>query len=70
MPRKRYDKSIEAYLPKGWEVTDVEGEYAIVRMHIGDLKRVKMMKVPAEAREYFRQTQQAYRERLRMKGKR
>jgi hypothetical protein len=44
-----------------------EGDYAIVKIHIGDLERVRLLKLPKEYLAYRREVQRRYRERLKQK---
>jgi hypothetical protein len=49
------------------EVIKSEGEYAIVKIHIGDLERIRLMKLPEEYRAYRKEIQKNYRRRLKEK---
>jgi hypothetical protein len=51
-------------LPEGWKITDVSGDYALVRIPVGDIAKVRMVKLPEPVREYFRERQREYRARL------
>lgn len=69
MPRKRKTKIVEvqgSVLPKGWkiEVVSDSGEYAIVRIPINDLDKIRIVKLPAAMRDYFRERQRKYRAKL------
>jgi len=57
-------------LPEGWRIIDHSGAYALVEIPIGDLKKVRMVKLPDAVREYFRERQREYRARLKKKSSR
>ena len=54
-------------LPEGWKILYWKGESAIVQIHKDDLERVRLLKLPAEVREYLKQKQSKYRENVRQK---
>jgi len=57
----------EIRVPEWMEVVKSEGDYAIVKIHIGDLERVRLLKLPKEYLAYRREVQRRYRERLKQK---
>jgi hypothetical protein len=57
----------EIHVPEWMEVVKSEGDYAIVKIHIGDLERVRLLKLPEEYLAYRREVQRRYRERLKQK---
>jgi len=63
--------TLQANLPEGWEIVNYrEGsEYAIVRIRVDDLKKtsVRLVKLPADVREYLKQKQRRYRQKLKEK---
>ena len=66
MPKKpKITKEIR--VPEWMEVVKSEGDYAIVKIHIGDLERVRLLKLPKEYLAYRREVQRRYRERLKQK---
>jgi hypothetical protein len=67
MPRKPKKLLKEIKVPEWMEVISSEGEYAVVRIHIGDFERLRLMKLPEEYRAYRREIQKKYRERLKQK---
>lgn len=67
MPRERKKLHKEIDVPEWMEVVKTDGEYAIIKMHIGDIERVRLMKLPEEFRAYRREIQKKYRQRLKQK---
>jgi len=61
------EKTID--VPEEIEILKQEGEYAIVRIRIDDLERIRLLKLPKELREYRRKIQREYRRRLKEKMK-
>ena len=57
----------EIHVPEWMEVIRSEGDYAIVKIHIDDLERVRLLKLPEEYLAYRREVQRRYRERLKQK---
>jgi hypothetical protein len=57
----------EIHVPEWMEVVKSEGDYAIVKIHIGDLERVRLLKLPTEYLAYRKEVQRRYRERLKQK---
>ena len=69
MGRKKSAKAVELSLPEGWEILRTSGEWAIVKVRIDDLEKVRLLKLPEGVREYFRETQRKYRQRLKERRK-
>jgi len=42
-------------------------EYAIVKIKVDDIERIRLMKLPQNVRDYFKQRQKEYRQRLKKK---
>ncbi|MEM2972035.1 MAG: hypothetical protein QW270_06400 [Candidatus Bathyarchaeia archaeon] len=63
--------TLEAKLPEGWEIVKYrEGsEYAIVKIRVDDIERIRLLKLPEQVREYLRHKQRKYREKLKKEGK-
>ncbi len=75
MPRKKrkaivdVNETKQVELPEDIEFLYKRGEYAIVKIRLGDLERIRMLKLPEELRAYRRKIQKEYRERLKEKKK-
>lgn len=72
MTKKKHTKVViekTVDVPEEMEILRREGNYAIVRIRIDDLERVRLLKLPEELRAYRREIQRRYRKRLREKKK-
>ena len=72
MPRKRSTKNSilkEVKLPEWMELIDQQGDYAIVKIRVDNIERVRLLKLSDDFRAYRREIQRKYRQRLKEKRK-
>jgi len=71
MSKKSFAKNSvlkEVKLPEWMELVDQKGEYAIVKIKVDDIERVRLLKLSDDFRAYRREIQRRYRQRLKEKS--